>query len=370
MALFPIYSKREEGRKSIIEQKTLVQVLNLALDMERCTGCGICKEVCPEEAIEKGPVGAVGFKEMEVPEMVFDQKKCSYCGVCVELCPFTALKLTENGEPKTDLIDQEGFPHYLKVAEINLDTCVRCKVCEEMCPRENAIERNVPEVTGRQQAITYTAEMQLDEEPGSENKCTYCGLCGEICDALTVEHKEATPLNVEAAGEVKFDSAECDGCKICEEICPTDSIKIDRTIAEAKLQGEVTINKDECMFCTWCAKTCPIENTIDIKKIFEGSIDIKTENCPAGCSACVEICPCNALYLPPQKEPGEIASKLEVNDDFCVLCGACVNVCPVANTIEVKRDVIHIEGKETELYKKTAGKMMELKTPTIEKLGT
>ena len=109
MALFPIYSKREEGRKSIIEQKTLVQTLNLALDMERCTGCGICKEVCPEEAIEKGPVGAVGFKEMEVPEMVFDQKKCSYCGVCVELCPFTALKLTENGEPKTDLIDQEGF---------------------------------------------------------------------------------------------------------------------------------------------------------------------------------------------------------------------------------------------------------------------
>jgi hypothetical protein len=37
----------------------------------------------------------------------------------VELCPFTALKLTENGEPKTDLIDQQGFPHYVKVAEIN-----------------------------------------------------------------------------------------------------------------------------------------------------------------------------------------------------------------------------------------------------------
>ena len=102
------------------------------------------------------------------------------------------------------------------------------------------------------------------------------------------------------------------------------------------------------MYCTWCAKTCPIENTIDIKKIFEGSINIKTENCPAGCTACVEICPCNALYLPPQKEPGEIATKLEVNDE---------------------RDVIHIEGTETELYKKTAGKMMELKTPTIEKMG-
>ena len=132
----------------------------------------------------------------------------------------------------------------MKVAEINLDTCVRCKVCEEMCPRDNAIERNVPEVTERQQAITYTADMQLDEDPGSENKCTYCGLCGEICDALTVEHKEEIPINVEASGEVKFESSKCDGCKICEEICPTDSIKVDRTITEAKLLGEVTINKE------------------------------------------------------------------------------------------------------------------------------
>ena len=70
-----------------------------------------------------------------------------------------------------------------------------------------------------------------------------------------------------------------------------------------------------------------------------------------------------------KKDPGEIATKLEVNDDFCVLCGACTNVCPVANTIEVKRDKINIEGTETELYKKTASKMMELKTPSIEKLG-
>ena len=46
---------------------------------------------------------------------------------------------------------------------------------------------------------------------------------------------------------MKFESSKCDGCKICEEICPTDSIKVDRTITEAKLLGEVTINKDECM---------------------------------------------------------------------------------------------------------------------------
>ena len=368
MALFPMYSKREEGRKSIIEQKTLVQTLNLALDMERCSGCGICKDICPEEAIEKGPVGAIGFKEMEVPQMAFDETKCSYCGVCVEMCPFSALKLYENGEPKTDLIDREGFPQYQKTAEINLDTCTRCKMCEDICPRD-AVDRNVPEITEKQQAITYTAEMKLDEDAASENKCTYCGLCGEVCDALTVEHEEANPLKIQTLGKVTFDESKCDNCKICEEICPTDSIKIERTITDTKLPGEVTIDKEECMYCTWCAKTCPVENTITVEKIFDGSIDIKTENCPAGCSACVEICPCNALYLPPQKEPGEIATKLEVNDDFCVLCGACVNVCPVANTIEVKRDKINIVGKETDLYKKTAEKMMEIKTPTIEKLG-
>ena len=89
------------------------------------------------------------------------------------------------------------------------------------------------------------------------------GLCGEVCDALTVEHEEANPLNIQTLGKVTFDESKCDNCKICEEICPTDSIKVERSITDTKLPGEVAINKEECMYCTWCSKTCPVENTID-----------------------------------------------------------------------------------------------------------
>ena len=57
--LFPKYSKTSDGSKVIMEQRLLQQVNNLILDNDICTGCGICAEVCPEEAILVGAVGGV-----------------------------------------------------------------------------------------------------------------------------------------------------------------------------------------------------------------------------------------------------------------------------------------------------------------------
>ena len=43
---------------------------------------------------------------------------------------------------------------------------------------------------------------------------------------------------------------ECDGCKSCEEVCPTDAIKV----AEA-MHACVTI--DDCIDCNACMDECP-----------------------------------------------------------------------------------------------------------------
>jgi Fe-S-cluster-containing hydrogenase component 2 len=65
--------------QEIVEKKMAVKV-----DLEKCTGCGTCKEVCPVEAIE------INDDKAKV-----DEEECVDCGTCVEECPEGALSLEE-----------------------------------------------------------------------------------------------------------------------------------------------------------------------------------------------------------------------------------------------------------------------------------
>jgi Pyruvate/2-oxoacid:ferredoxin oxidoreductase delta subunit len=55
------------------------------IDREACTGCGICVDRCPTEAIE--------LNEDEVAER--DESACFGCGICARFCPEEAISLKE-----------------------------------------------------------------------------------------------------------------------------------------------------------------------------------------------------------------------------------------------------------------------------------
>ncbi|MBU0514165.1 MAG: 4Fe-4S binding protein [Proteobacteria bacterium] len=59
----------------------LPNVVTLALDADRCTGCGGCLEVCPHEvlAVEDGRARIVR------------RDACMECGACATNCPFEAI---------------------------------------------------------------------------------------------------------------------------------------------------------------------------------------------------------------------------------------------------------------------------------------
>lgn len=51
------------------------------VDKERCTGCGICVESCPANAIS-----------IEETIACLDMEACIRCGICHEVCPIDCLR--------------------------------------------------------------------------------------------------------------------------------------------------------------------------------------------------------------------------------------------------------------------------------------
>ncbi len=254
-ACFPVIQRKLDNNKLVAEQKLLTQKLNLTVDLDRCTGCGVCIDACPEEAVSRGAIGAVNRGKAKVAKVDVDEKKCSFCGVCNIMCPFNAIKLSIDGKEKLPILEKEGFPTLVKNAKIDQDKCTRCVLCEEVCPRD-AIKREVAKVDqGHKAASTmkYSIDYKLDEQ-----KCTLCGICSEACDAFKIDFKEPTPLTVKKIGKLSFDEKKCDACKVCVEICPKDALAIERKIIqEPKLTGKVDINLDDCTTCSLVSADLP-----------------------------------------------------------------------------------------------------------------
>jgi Na+-translocating ferredoxin:NAD+ oxidoreductase RNF subunit RnfB len=68
-----------------------------------------------------------------------------------------------------------------------------------------------------------------------------------------------------------------------------------------------------------------------VKDVFqEGNISINNYTClGVQCKECIKVCPTNALYWG--------SGKIEIIEDLCVYCGACVLNCQVDDCIKLER---------------------------------
>ncbi|HUU39412.1 MAG TPA: 4Fe-4S binding protein, partial [Desulfatiglandales bacterium] len=68
-------------------------------DWDKCTGCGNCADICPNEAIEMVEIPELKSKpekgiKNERPKL--DYGRCCFCGLCVDICPTGSLRLSRD----------------------------------------------------------------------------------------------------------------------------------------------------------------------------------------------------------------------------------------------------------------------------------
>ncbi|MDH5390332.1 MAG: 4Fe-4S dicluster domain-containing protein [Candidatus Bathyarchaeota archaeon] len=252
--------KNETENELTIEMILHAKRYSLTLDKTRCTGCGICAEICPREAIEIKKIPKADGEKTKPPTIDISEEKCHYCGMCDPICPFGALKVRINGEHMIPVINSESFPQLIREIEVDTTRCdLDCVDCEKACPlkliKVSVHAPNGEEVTDiksrpNKENLTVTVDIE-------KKFCPCCRLCEMKCPEGAI-HVEKT-----FHGNLRINREKCpEGCQDCLDVCP---------IPEALYlsdDGKVYVNELYCVYCGVCRIVCPEEEALELHRTY------------------------------------------------------------------------------------------------------
>ena len=114
----------------------------LIIDVAKCTGCGVCENVCSQAYFKKADKlrSAIRINTNGGCHMI---EVCDQCGDCTKMCSTMAVEKAANG-----------------VIRITKDKCTGCLICVAECLR---------------------GFMHYHDEEPVPFKCVACGLCAKQC---------------------------------------------------------------------------------------------------------------------------------------------------------------------------------------------
>ncbi len=149
--------------------------------------------------------------------------------------------------------------------EQELDKCIRCGYCYELCPLFKSYNWESDTPRGKLLLIygMITGEIKPTQEIVEKIfQCFYCKNCSDNCsagvpitDILTDARADLIELGFDAEGTIaKIDEDLCSVCHICESVCKYDALSVKK---DKDGNEKMVVDKIECRGCGLCVAACP-----------------------------------------------------------------------------------------------------------------
>ncbi|WP_108823503.1 4Fe-4S binding protein [Dysgonomonas sp. Marseille-P4361] len=305
-----------------------------------------CNTICPVGTI----LGLISKYSLFKP--IINTANCNSCGVCARNC-------------KASCIDSKNH-------KIDYSRCVTCMNCINKCSH-NAIEYTFAykknEIPSLESVEANSTQVTTKDKSSRRNFFTIgAGLAAtSILKAqemkvdggfVDLEDKispdKETIIAPPGARSIRNLTKNCTACQLCVSVCPNHvlqpSSKLDRF-----MQPQMSFERGYCRpECTKCSEVCPtgainLITTADKSAIQIGHAVWVKERCivlrdEVSCNTCERKCPVNAIHmvLSDPNNPESLKTPI-VNDERCIGCGACENLCPSRplSAIYVEGHVMH-----------------------------
>ncbi len=270
-------------------------IFRISINENTCTKCGACASLCRSACIDTSSAHV-------------DFTRCVACFDCLTVCPVDSIGYissrnsdsgiktvpnTGGGNIKSGRISRKKFLAGLLIIPAG-------RALSQTLNRPAPVYRDISSQTKYMKQVTPVPPGGRSTE-SFNSACTACSLCISICPTGVLQPSVLQHgLRGMMQPYMDYESGYCSyDCTLCGQVCPTGAIR-ELEIKEKRTTriGKATFIKENCITYT------------------NGTV----------CGACSEHCPTKAVHMIPYK--GRLVIP-EVNNDLCIGCGACENVCPV-----------------------------------------
>lgn len=288
------------------------------IDADKCKNCELCEHNCKASCID-------------IANHKIDYSRCVDCFDCLDSCKFDALKFRfayGSGASST------------ASGEVSSSSDRRCATPPidgplPLQPRGamSSEEDTSPDAPKGRRAFIAGAALGLGAIALKAQDKKVDGGFAEILPKQRLDRE--TPITPPGSGSVKDFYRRCTACQLCVSACPNKVLR-PSTGLDHLMQPEMGYEDGYCRpECTACSQVCPsgaiVKITPEEKTRYHiGTASVDRSLCVAEkgtkCGNCARHCPVGAISMVKNEETDTRVPV--VNEERCIGCGACENLCP------------------------------------------